>query len=242
MNLLKTVLFVVVLGMMGATAGVLAHAKSNQRLGLPGVLTAPLPGSRNLEVLLPDNVPGYQSVALPQAAVVTNMLPRDTSFGQRGYTGEDGFRSLLNVVLMGTSRSSIHKPQVCLTGQGWTINDAASQVEQVRMDRPYPYDLPVMRLEAARAVQMEGRTVLEKGIYVYWFVDADRFTAEHAHRMLWMAHDMVFKNELDRWAYVAFFSVCAPGQEQATFDRMKKLIVATVPEFQLVPRPPPTLK
>jgi hypothetical protein len=72
---------------------------------------------------------------------------------------------------------------------------------------------------------------------VYWFVDAERYTAEHAHRMLWMAHDMVFKNELDRWAYVAFFSVCAPGQEQATFDRMKQLIIATVPEFQLVPRP-----
>jgi len=237
MNLLKPLLFVTVLALIGATAGMLAHAKTSQKLGLPGVRTSPLPGSRNLEVLLPDNVPGYQSQALPQAAVVTNMLPPDTSFGQRAYRGEDGFRSLLNVVLMGSSRSSIHKPQICLTGQGWTINDAASHVEQVPMTRPFPYELPVMRLEASREVQLNGQSVLEKGIYVYWFVDAERYTAEHAHRMLWMAHDMVFKNELDRWAYVAFFSVCAPGQEQATFDRMKRLIIATVPEFQLVPRP-----
>jgi hypothetical protein len=237
MNLLKPLLFVTVLALIGATAGMLAHAKTSQKLGLPGVRTSPLPGSRNLEVLLPDNVPGYQSQALPQAAVVTNMLPPDTSFGQRAYRGEDGFRSLLNVVLMGSSRSSIHKPQICLTGQGWTINDAASHVEQVPMTRPFPYELPVMRLEASREVQLNGQSVLERGIYVYWFVDAERYTAEHAHRMLWMAHDMVFKNELDRWAYVAFFSVCAPGQEQATFDRMKRLIIATVPEFQLVPRP-----
>jgi hypothetical protein len=29
--------------------------------------------------------------------------------------------------------------------------------------------------------------------------------------------------------------VCAPGQEEATFERMKKLIAAAVPEFQRVP-------
>jgi hypothetical protein len=30
--------------------------------------------------------------------------------------------------------------------------------------------------------------------------------------------------------------VCAPGQEAAAYDRVKKLITASVPEFQLVPR------
>lgn len=237
MNLQKPLLFVTALALIGATAGVLAQAKSNQKLGLPGVRTGPLPGSRNLEVLLPDNVPGYQSRIVPQAAVVTNMLPPDTSFGQRAYVGDDGFGSLVNVVLMGSSRSSIHKPQICLTGQGWTINDAASHEERVPMERPFQYELPVMRLEASRQGQLNGQSAVQKAIYVYWFVDADRYTAEHAHRMLWMAQDMVFKNELDRWAYVSFFAVCLPGQEQATFDRMKKLIIATVPEFQLVPRP-----
>jgi hypothetical protein len=50
-----------------------------------------------------------------------------------------------------------------------------------------------------------------------------------------MARDVLFTGELDRWAYITFFSVCAPGQEDATFERMKKLIAAAVPEFQLVP-------
>ena len=68
MNLQKPLLFVTALALIGATAGVLAQAKSNQKLGLPGVRTGPLPGSRNLEVLLPDNVPGYQSRIVPQAA------------------------------------------------------------------------------------------------------------------------------------------------------------------------------
>lgn len=237
MKVLKPVLFLTVLALIGATAGVLADAKSSQKVGLPGVKTRPLSGSRNLEVLLPETLTGYQSEALTQPAVVTNSLPPDTSYGQRLYRAGDGFQCVANVVLMGSSRASIHKPQICLVAQGWNINDASSHEEPVRMDRPVAYDLPVMRLDASRPAQLEGQTVTQKGVYVYWFVDADRFTAQHTRRFLWMARDMVLKNELDRWAYVTFFSVCLPGQEQATFDRMKQLIIAAVPEFQLAPPP-----
>ena len=237
MNRQKIILFLTVLALLGATAGVLAHAKASQKLGLPGVKTAPLAGSRNLAVLLPADLPGYKSEARVQAQEVTNMLPQDTSYGQRLYTADDGFQTLANVVLMGSSRGSIHKPQVCLTAQGWAINDAASHVDQVHLEKPFAYDLPVMRLIAAKSGEMNGQRVTQQGVYVYWFVDADRYTPSHAQRMLWMAQDVLFKSELDRWAYITFFSVCAPGQADATFERMKKLIAASVPEFQLVPRP-----
>jgi hypothetical protein len=36
---------------------------------------------------------------------------------------------------------------------------------------------------------------------------------------------------------MSYFSVCLPGQEDATFERMKKFIAATAPDIQLVPRP-----
>jgi hypothetical protein len=236
MNRQPILLAITVLALIGGTAGVLAHARSNQKLGAPGVKTAPLPGSQNLEVLLPADVPGYKSEALAQAETVTNMLPQDTSYGQRRYTADDGFQSLANVVLMGSSRASIHKPQICLTAQGWAINDAASRVDMVHMEKPLAYDLPVMHLIAAKTVLMDGQPVAEQGVYVYWFVDANRYTPSHAERMLWMARDVLLTGELDRWAYIAFFSGCAPGQEDATFERMKKLIAASVPEFQLVPK------
>ena len=235
MNRQKSILFLTVLALIGATAGLLAHAKANQKLGLPGVKTRPLTDSRNLEVVLPTDVPGYKSEARPQAEIVVNMLPQDTSYGQRLYTADDGFQTLANVVLMGSSRGSIHKPQVCLAAQGWNINDASSHEDRVHVERPAPYDLPVMRLNASRQVEVNGQRVAQQGVYVYWFVDADRFTASHAHRMLWMAHDVLLKGELDRWAYVAFFAIGTPGQEEATFARMKKLIALSVPEFQLVP-------
>src|ERR1039458_10815382 len=74
----KVILFLTVLALLGATAGVLAHAKSSQKLGAPGVKTGPLAGSRNLAVLLPADLPGYKSEARVQAEEVTNMLPQDT--------------------------------------------------------------------------------------------------------------------------------------------------------------------
>ncbi len=237
MNRSKAICFLAVLALIGAAAGVLAHAKTSQHLGAPGVKTAPLPDSKNLAVLLPPDVPGWTSKEIPQAWAVTNMLPQDTSYGQRLYTAKDGFETLVNVVLMGSSRASIHKPQICLTAQGWDINDAASKVQAVRLDQPVPYDLPVMRLIASRQVDINGQKVTERGLYVYWFVDANHYTPFHTERYLWMARDVVLKGRLDRWAYIAFFSVCAPGQEDATFARMKQLIIASVPKFQLVPKP-----
>jgi hypothetical protein len=234
----KTILFIAVLALIGSTAAVLAHAKANQKLGLPGVKTAPLPDSKNLQVLLPENVPGYASKDVQQSDIVTRMLPQDTSYGQRLYTADDKFQALVNVVLMGSSRGSIHKPQICLTAQGWQINQDISRIEHVRMEKPVPYDLPVMLLTTTKTAKIEGKDQTMQGLYAYWFVDADHYTASHSERFMRMAQDVLLKGELDRWAYVAFFSVCAPGQENATFDRMKKLIAASVPEFQLVPKPP----
>jgi hypothetical protein len=239
MNREKIVLALVVLTLIGTTAGVLAHAKSNQKLGAPGVRTGPLADSKNLEVLLPAVLPGYKSEIVPQAQIVVDMLPKDTSFGQRIYRGDDGFQMLANVVLMGSSRASIHKPQICLTAQGWKIDDALSHVEQLHLDRPLPYDLPVMRLVATKQEEVNGQMVTEQGVYVYWFVDADRITPQHVQRMLWTAGDILFTGVLDRWAYISYFSVCNSGQEAAAFERMKKLIAASVPEFQLVPGPKP---
>jgi len=58
--------------------------------------------------------------------MVVDTLPRDTSFGQRRYRSPDGAVTQVNVVLMGSDRTSMHKPQFCLEGAGWQIDSAAS--------------------------------------------------------------------------------------------------------------------
>ena len=236
MNRQKSIVTIIYLLLTGVTAGFILHASANQKLGQPGVRTKPLPGSHKLDVILPQSAPGYSFLATTQAQIVIVSLPDDTSFGSGTYTSQDGFRASANVVLMGTDRSSIHKPQVCLTAQGWKIDESASRVEKVRMEKPYPYDLSVMRLTGTQQVHMDGQIKTISCVYAYWFVDGSHLTAEHFQRMWLMAKDLLLTGVLDRFSYVSYFSICEPGQEDATFAKMRNLMAATVPEFQLVPK------
>ena len=226
--------------LMAATGGLLAHVRTNQRLGNPGVKTSPIPSSERLHVDLPEFVLDYQSQEIPVNQMVLDFLPKDTSFGQKMYTGVDNFQVQVNAVLMGADRTSIHKPQFCLAGSGLRIEDAASSETMVHMDRPIPYDLPVMKLVGTREITVDGRKQMARWVYVYWFVADNQLTAQHNQRMWWMARDVIRTGVLQRWAYISYLAFCPPGAENAAFERVKKLIVASVPEFQLTP-PPKTM-
>jgi len=237
MNRNQWILALVTFLMIGGTAGVIARFKSVQRLGEPGVSTRPIAGSRNLEVILPGHLPGYTGQLLPVDAIVTNVLPRDTSYGQCRYTSTDSnFAAQVNVVLMGTDRTSLHKPQFCLTGQGWTIDQ--TEVDKIHMERPFAYDLPVIKLTVSGQFPVEGRTVQAVGVYVYWYVadDAISAAASGSDRMWSIARELITTGVLQRWAYISYFSYGPPGSENEIYARLKTLIAASVPEFQLVPK------
>ena len=236
MNTRKWLLSVVALLMIGSTAAMLVRLKSHQRLGQPGVKTIPLVESKNLEVILPELVLDYTSERIEQDKIVIGILPKDTSYGQRRYQAPDDFWMQVNVVLMGSDRTSLHKPQFCLEGAGWHIDASASGEESVPIERPLAYDLPVMKLLATKQVEHDGQVQTFRGVYVYWFVAEDAYTAQHWQRMWWMARELFRTGELQRWAYVSCFAVCLPGQEEATFERTRKFIAAAVPEFQLTPK------
>ena len=237
-------MFVVALALIGGTAGLLARQRSHQRLGLPGVKTRPLPGSSNVEVDLPERVLDYQSQWIPVDEVTSNTLPRDTSFGERVYQSPDGFQLALNVVLMGTDRTSLHKPQFCLEGQGLHIDQSASQPDQIRVDRPEGYNLPVVKLVANGERESNGQKQPIRAIYVYWYVadNALSATVSGFERMWLMGKHLLTTGELQRWGYISCLSECFPGQEDATYERMKQFIAASVPEFQLTPKPTPQLR
>ena len=236
MNKQKWIIAIVALGLIGGAAGLLTRLQANQKLGRPGVKTRPIPGSRRLQVELPERVLDCTSKASEVDKATLGWLPQDTSFGQRVYRAADGFETAVNVVLMGSDRTSLHKTEFCLEGQGWRIDRSASSETTVRMDRPYPYDLPVTKFIATKGVTVNGQTITARAVYVLWFVADDELTARHWQRMWWMARDLICTGVLQRWASISYFAYCAPGQEDATFERMKTLIIASAPEFQLVPR------
>src|SRR5262245_60857547 len=118
MNKQKWIILFVALGLMGAAAGLLARMQSRHQLGQPGVMANAIPGSIMMDIPLPETVLDYHSEKIQPDAITVAALPNDTSLSQRRYVASDGFVTALNVVLMGTDRLSIHKPEYCLVGQG----------------------------------------------------------------------------------------------------------------------------
>jgi hypothetical protein len=236
----------VVLALLAGTAPVLSHLKNNQRLGKPGVKVAAqkvydtegrLVGTNVVD--LPERVLEYESVAKPVSQIVLEALPQDTTFGQRLYKATDQFQIALNVVLMGADRTSIHKPQYCLPGGGWRVSQTKPAF--VSVSEPHAYELPVTQLIVEHELRTPGvAPVVQRGIYAYWFVADNELTAEHGQRMWWLARDLIRTGVLQRWAYVACFAVCAPGEEERTFARMKAFIAAAVPRFELAVGPAAT--
>lgn len=237
----KWLLLGLVLLLMSGSAALLLHLQSRQRLGEPGLKVTQEPifdpdgkvaGTNS--VFLPERVLEYSSQPEPVTPLELGWLPKDTIYGRRRYQAPDGFEMLVGVVLMGADRTSIHKPQYCLSGQGWSIDSSESGITSLRIEQPHAYDLPLMKLiTTAFRDTPDGQKVRLRGIYVYWFVADGELTADHFQRMWWMARDLVCTGTLQRWAYVSCFSFCLPGQEETTFERMKHFIAAAVPQFQL---------
>jgi len=230
----KWLVFVVALGLMAGTAGALTWLRANQKLGKPGIKAMAIPGSVMMKIELPERVLDFTSTNMPEPEVVVGYLPKDTSYAGRLYTATNGLQINSTIILMGADRTSIHKPDYCLPGQGWSINEKTAV--NIPVAGPQNYQLPVTKWIIGNVYQTpDGQKHEVRGLYVFWFVADGEQTADNYQRMWWLGRDLLRTGVLQRWAYVSFFSVCAPGQEEATFEQMKKLIAVTVPEFQFVP-------
>ena len=230
----KWLVFVVALGLMAGTAGALTWLRANQKLGKPGIKAMAIPGSVMMKIELPERVLDFTSTNMPEPEVVVGYLPKDTSYAGRLYTATNGLQINSTIILMGADRTSIHKPDYCLPGQGWSINEKT--VVNIPVAGPQNYQLPVAKWIIGNVYQTpDGQKHEVSGLYVFWFVADGEQTTDNYQRMWWLGRDLLRTGVLQRWAYVSFFSVCAPGQEDATFEQMKKLIAVTVPEFQFLP-------
>jgi len=224
------------LGLMAVTAGILYRIDANRELGQPGLVMAQRDIFDDLgnivstnTVALPDAVLDFISSDRPITSGELNALPSDTVYARRVYQGTNGFEVLLNVVMMGVDRTSIHRPQLCLSGQGWKITK--TEEVAIPMAATNSILLPALKLTAERTMSHQGTDQVVKAIYVYWFVADGYITAQHGERMWWMTRELLTSGQLQRWAYVSAISFCLPGQEEATFNRMSGFISAAAPTF-----------
>ena len=223
-----------------ATAGGVVFLAGAEMLFLHKVATAPPRGEVGIAVapggVDPAELPAFIGTEwmgrrAEVTAVEREILPPDTGFSRKTYVavGDPKQQVFLSIVLSGRDRTSIHRPELCLVGQGWTIVDAGEHQFRYPVNRDASFRARLLRVR--REVQTpRGKTVVPQ-LVVYWFVGGDAIESTHWRRLARDAWNRVVHARADRWAYVLMQTDAADG-ETAALQRMQAVLDATLPAFQ----------
>jgi Protein of unknown function (DUF3485) len=155
------------------------------------------------------------------------VLPKDTEITKKLYKDDSGNVINAQIVLAGAEKRSIHRPELCLPAQGWSINRWETVPVTLRDGRT----LPVMVDVISRPVEITpGVTKPLTSLYCYWFVGNGVTTPSHTMRLLLTSWDRVVHRKNHRWAYVAVSAPVLKGfkpggkNESETQDMISEFI------------------
>lgn len=198
-------------------------------------------------VWLPDEVPGYQVETGTMDDMERKWLPIDTTFLKKTYSEDSLPEELANyraihatLIVAGSDSRSLHRPQVCLTAQGWAIT-AREVVSLQTSGGP----LQVMNFHLNRLLRNEdgsprrdnkGQEIRQRAHYCYWWVGPNDATP-HDEKKVWLAvKNSILSGRNERWAYpsvMVYVDERFPerGPEEAK-KRAYSFIEAYAPSFQ----------
>lgn len=154
-------------------------------------------------------IDGYESQALEPSEAELTILPKDTQFIKRVYLKPSGEWVQVNVVIGGTSKSSIHRPELCLPSQGYLMRD--------------PHTIDVAGV-SWRFIRMDMNTGGSLGFAYTFFNQAGFRTCSHMRRIFRDVWDRSILNRIDRWVMVTVNSSRADEETMRRF--IEKLEVA----------------
>jgi EpsI family protein len=186
---------IVVVAILGAGILLTALTSDVTKVSEPGIKMAN--GEPFLPAVAGHWTGGEQTGLSPEERQI---LPADTEGVRRAYTDAQGRSIYCSVVLAGRDVTSIHRPELCLKGQGWQLD--APQTMEIETAAAPGGTLRVSRMAATGSRPAgEGRSAVLHTEFVYWFVGKDRTTPYHWQRILWTTEDRVLHNRNHRWAY-----------------------------------------
>lgn len=161
----------------------------------------------------PEACPVCGSVMGHASAGELNQLPDDTGFRKCNYYDAMGDVYRVTVVINGKSRRSIHRPEVCLPAQGFSIENP--KVEKFQLDSGNSLGVHCVDLR-----RHESSSSLRMG-QGYFFVSAKYCVSSHLIRTLISIRDKAFFNKITKWAMVTVFC-----EESLTSTPERKVAVA----------------
>jgi hypothetical protein len=171
------------------------------------------------------------------------ILPADTGYSRKTYVSLSDPRQqvFLSIVLSGRDRTSIHRPELCLVGQGWTINGTTQHNFVAKTEPAGGREFTATLLHVRREVTMPAAAGKPRGsvavpqLVAYWFIGGDTVAATHWQRVTRDAWNRVVHARVDRWAYVLMQTDATDG-DAAALARMQTVLDGTLPAFQRLAR------
>jgi Protein of unknown function (DUF3485) len=164
-------------------------------------------GGAGVVMDLPSTVDSFRGRDQETSEGERTVLPKDTEIIKKAYTNPSGEIVNAQIVLSGAEKRSIHRPELCLPAQGWTINGREYMPVKLADGR----SLSVMCDTITRQVEVApGVSRPLTSLFCYWFVGDGVSTASHVRRVLLTSWDRIVHHKNHRWAYIA---VSAPVLE-----------------------------
>jgi hypothetical protein len=202
-------------------------------------------GEAGVILELPQRIGGLQGHSQEPSAEEIKILPTDTTFAKMTYATADATpaeRDIahVSIVLAGAESRSIHRPEICLPGQGWSLDGS----EVVDVDVGDGRQLKVRDLTISGMFNgADGKPIRRRAHYVYWFTGTDITTASHVERIWHSAWDAMVHGKTHRWAYTSVMAVVtedleptASGERRRTDEETRRLISYIIqeaaPQFQ----------
>lgn len=158
---------------------------------------------------LPASVSGMQGTPLEATAQEMNVLTEGVKIERKLYVSETR-NMLATIVLSGPARRALHRPDICLPGQGWGI--AGKDELPVRLSDGREITVMMMRL-FRDSVGDDGKLVRMRGLNLFWYQGYGEVrTADYYEHVFLTYFDSVFKNLNHRWALMSFFMPYSEGE------------------------------
>ncbi len=188
-----------------------------------------------VQMSLPRQVGNFYGTEEEASEAEKKILPGDTEIVRMRYENIKGDSITASIVLSGGEKRSIHRPEICLPAQGWTIGSGNVIPISLASGRT----LDVMQLNLSRPVETQPGVFHQiRSQFLYWFVGKDITTADHKVRIFKTSWDRVFHKTNHRWAYVLVSALVEDsirpggrGSEETT-KMLEDFIREIVPAFQ----------
>lgn len=155
-----------------------------------------------------------------------DLLPRDTRILKANYYDVLGNAWRVSIVVNGKSRMSIHRPEICLPAQGWSIDKGTIETFRLNDGESLAMHCMDVRSRSSSAAARLG--------HGYFFVNPREMAASHLKRILISVRDRAFAGRIVRWAMVTLSAeepfASSPRRKEQTAEFLSVLLPMAFPK------------